>query len=61
MRPDPILLDAPLLTVHWPKLLLWAPFQASILYDFIKQMIGNPGVASWEHAGPLMRLRSTLH
>ena len=42
MRPDPLLLDAPLLAVHWPKLLLWVPFQASINYDFIKQMIGDP-------------------
>jgi hypothetical protein len=53
VRPDPLLLDAPLLAVHWPKLLLWAPFQASIFYDFIKQIISElpdslPGVF-WAH------------
>ncbi len=30
-RPDALILDAPVWH-HWPQLLIWLPFQASILY-----------------------------
>ena len=30
-RPDPLILDAPLWH-HWPEMLIWLPFQASIIY-----------------------------
>ena len=30
-RPDALILDAPLWH-HWPQLLIWLPFQASIFY-----------------------------
>ena len=30
-RPDPLILDAPLWH-HWPEMLIWLPFQGSIIY-----------------------------
>ena len=43
-RPDMLILDAPLWH-HWPQLLVWLPFEASILYL----------ISAWADSKPLAR------
>ena len=43
-RPDALILDAPLWH-HWPQVLIWAPFQASIFYV----------LAAWTRSEPLVQ------
>ena len=40
-RPDPLIWDAPL-TYHLPMLLIWVPFQATILYQLGASISGGP-------------------
>ena len=44
-RPDPLILDAPLWH-HWPEMLIWLPFQASIIY--LLSAWAASGSLSWE-------------
>ena len=44
--PDPLILDAPLI-IHLPKLILWAGFQATLLYQLVEWAGGEAQLASW--------------